>query len=599
VAAGPKGDAEGGSTERGVVASLRVLWALVLHRVRWLLVLVAASSFLGGLAEAAVVGVVVNAGTQLADPSGELSGNLPIFGGLSWSVGGAVAVGFGLLAARLAFHLVTAHLTARITTDAMLATRERLHRGFLRAGWDLQSREPEGHLQDLVVSHAASVGTAVSITSGGLAALATLGALLLAAVVVDPKSAVAIIGAVLVMYWFFRPTGRRTRRYTQALVEANRAYVQAVAQSVRLAQEIVTNDVVDEVADQNDRLAEAHAASYFRRQRLSAAVGPMYQSLALAALLGALGVINLLDRGNIAALGAIVLILLRALNSGQQIQSVYHGLNEGVPFALGVQRRLDDFAASIDPDGDRDLGPIERIAMEGVGFAYVPGLPVLSDVTFSVERGEAIGIIGPSGGGKTTLMQLLLRLRRPDRGAFLVNGQPAESFRRSDWYQRVTYVPQEPRLVAGSVAENIAFHRPGITSTAIEEAARQAHIHQDVVSWPDGYDTVTGGQATSFSGGQRQRICIARALVTRPEVVILDEPTSALDVDGETIVQETLAALRGSTTIFIVAHRLSTLRMCDKLMVIEDGRIVAFEPASALAEREGFYQRALKSAQLK
>ena len=208
--------------------------------------------------------------------------------------------------------------------------------------------------------------------------------------------------------------------------------------------------------------------------------------------------------------------------------------------------------------------PLERVntlAFDRVCFSYRAGRPVLTDITFKVDRGEVIGIIGPSGAGKSTLVQLLLQLRAPGSGRYLVNDLPAERFARDDWHRQVSYVPQEPRLLHASVADNIRFFRD-LPEDDVERAAKLARIHDDIMSWADGYDTIVGPRADAVSGGQQQRLCLARALAARPEVLVLDEPTSALDPHSEALISESLLALRSELTLFIIAHRMSTLDMC-------------------------------------
>jgi ATP-binding cassette subfamily B protein len=235
---------------------------------------------------------------------------------------------------------------------------------------------------------------------------------------------------------------------------------------------------------------------------------------------------------------------------------------------------------------------VNELAFAHVSFSYRPTQPVLCDVSFTIDGGEAIGIIGPSGAGKSTLVQILLQLRAPEQGRYLVNGLPADEYTRADWHRSVAYVPQEPRLVHASVAENIRYYREGIDDEAMERAAQLARIHDDVMAWPDGYDTIVGPRADAVSGGQQQRICLARALAARPEVLVLDEPTSALDPQSEALIQESLTALKSELTLFIVAHRMSTLDVCDRVMVIVDGRLMAFDMIEVLQRESPYYRMA-------
>ena len=222
------------------------------------------------------------------------------------------------------------------------------------------------------------------------------------------------------------------------------------------------------------------------------------------------------------------------------------------------------------------------------------GRPVLSDISFEAHGSEAVGVIGPSGAGKSTLVQILLNLRTPDEGRYLINGVPVQQFRQDDWYARVAYVPQEPRLVHASVAENIRYFRD-LDDDAVVRGAQLARIHEDIESWPNGYETIVGPRADAVSGGQQQRICLARALAAQPEILILDEPTSALDPRSEALIQESLTALKHKVTLFIIAHRMSTLDICDRVMVILDGHLDAFDTLALLAKTNPYYRSASTS----
>jgi ABC-type multidrug transport system fused ATPase/permease subunit len=214
----------------------------------------------------------------------------------------------------------------------------------------------------------------------------------------------------------------------------------------------------------------------------------------------------------------------------------------------------------------------------------------LHDVSFQVADRESIGVVGPSGAGKSTLVQVLLGLREPDSGSYLVHEEPANSYSLEEWTRAFSYVPQEPRMLQGTVADNIRFFR-SLDDADVERAARLAYIHDDITAWPNGYQTPVAQRA--LSGGERQRLCLARALAGNPSVLVLDEPTSALDPRSESLVQETLAELNDRLTLFIIAHRFSTLRHCDRTIVLKDGRLEAFGPPDELIQSNDFYRKAL------
>jgi ATP-binding cassette subfamily B protein len=196
--------------------------------------------------------------------------------------------------------------------------------------------------------------------------------------------------------------------------------------------------------------------------------------------------------------------------------------------------------------------------------------------------GESLGVVGPSGAGKSTLIELLARLRLPTTGAIRVQGLEYQSISAAEWTRAVAFVPQEPKLLVGTVRENVCFHRWVASDDDVWAALTLARLADDIVRLPEGLDTHLGERANRLSGGQKQRLSIARALLTRPQLLILDEPTSALDTASERSITDTLRDLRNATTQIVIAHRLSTISGCDRLLLLKDGVQAGFGPPSEL-----------------
>ena len=229
-----------------------------------------------------------------------------------------------------------------------------------------------------------------------------------------------------------------------------------------------------------------------------------------------------------------------------------------------------------------------------MSYTYGGEIHALRHVDVTLEPGETLGIVGPSGSGKSTLAQILLGLREPSSGTHLAAGIPAMDIAANDWYRRVTVVPQQPKLLRASVLDNILFYRAWINEDEAIAAAKAAGIHNEILELSDGYNTMVGDAVRDLSGGQRQRLGIARALAGSPDLLVLDEPTSALDAMSEARVQETLAQLKGSVTVVIIAHRLATLNHCDRLLVLEEGSVRALgTPATVMAQND-FYRNAVE-----
>jgi ATP-binding cassette subfamily B protein len=246
----------------------------------------------------------------------------------------------------------------------------------------------------------------------------------------------------------------------------------------------------------------------------------------------------------------------------------------------------------VDPPDPQPLRPVDAsVRFERVLFAHGGGPPLFDGLDLEIPSGAKIGLVGRSGGGKTTLSRLLLRLMDVDGGRILVGGQDIARLRQSDVRDLIAYVPQEPAMFHRSVRDNIAFARPGATETEILRAAEAAHVTEFVESLPEGFDTLVGERGVKLSGGQRQRVALARAILRDAPILLLDEATSALDSESELLVQEALWHLMRDRTALVVAHRLSTVVSMDRLVVLDRGRVLEEGSHLELLQSDGPYAR--------
>lgn len=480
----------------------------------------------------------------------------------------------GLTLAVLLLAYPLARLQASINARAVQRARLALIQAFLRASADSRQTHKDGYFQQLLVDQAqylsVTVQFFVSFCIGGV----TLTVLLVVPALLNYKIGGAVIVALAGSMIVLRPAlawvGKDVRR--RSIV--NRELSTYTGQVSRLADDIEAFHVGKAVAARMGERIRASAEALRRLSFNDSIVPTLYQFGSLGALVAAIGVMLAVYPGRHPGVAVTALLILRALGYGRQVLASLQQGRAWAPHVEQVLAEIDRLEHSAKPPSDRTPASFTGIEARAVSFAYPGGKQVLRDASFDIAPGDAVGIAGPSGGGKSTLCGLLLGLREPTSGTVTLGGVPVREIDADAWARLFAYVPQDCKLLTGSVADNIRFFRDGFGQADVEAAARAAHIDAEIERLPQGYETIVGPGAAGLSGGQRQRLVLARALLARPQLLILDEPSSALDKVSEKLVGQTLKELKGTTTLVIVAHRAATLAVCDRIFRIADGRLV-------------------------
>lgn len=536
------------------------------------ILILAAIAFTGGALEAIVLVTIVNVAVGLTSPNDTASVAMPIVGG-SLATSTLLVTSMVFAAALFGLHNVFARLTARSSGEVLAAVRQRAITAYFNATWPRQTAERDGALQETVSTLAVQSATLAVSLSTWASAVLNLVALVVAAVVVDPvvMAGLLVVGGCL--YAVTRPLARLTVRRATEFVGSNSKFSEAIARFTSMSIEIRTFGVEPRVESELEDLNRAVAGMQTRTRRAGLLGVMLYRDVALLVLVVAVSVMYAVGGGDrLAAAGAVVLLVVRALSYATLLQNITQALNEAGPNLLALDERLLSLEASAPVDGSESFPAGASLRLRAVSYQY-DGHDVLTNVDLEIGPGDAVGIVGTSGGGKSTLLQLLLRLREPASGEITVNERSYVEFSRATLNAAIAFVPQDSHLLQASIEDNIRFFRPGIARRDVEAAADAAQVGDEIRRLPQGFETMLGPRGSGLSGGQRQRVSIARALAGHPSVLILDEPTSALDHLSEIRLQETIRALRGEMTLVIVTHRTTTLAACDRTFRMEDGSL--------------------------
>ncbi|HZP77445.1 MAG TPA: ABC transporter transmembrane domain-containing protein [Pseudolabrys sp.] len=444
----------------------------------------------------------------------------------------------------------------------------------------------------------AAVGASVSIALRNLV-LFLGGATMM--VVTSPRLSGFVLGAipviVLPLVAFGRAVRRRSRNAQDTLAEAS-AYASELIGAIRILQAF-TNELLSVrrfAAAVEGAYGAAVAATRSRAVLTAIAIFLVFASVVVVLWIGAQDV--LAERITAGRLGQFVLYAVFAAGGLGELSQVWGEISQ----ASGAAERLFEILA-VEPAIKRPANPVAlpspargEIGFANVGFRYPSRTDtrVLENVSFTVKPGEKVAIVGPSGAGKSTLFHLILRFYDPLSGQVTFDGTRIADVDPLELRRRIALVPQDSVVFAASVRENIRFGRPEASDAEVERAAELARASEFVTRMPQGFDTSVGERGVMLSGGQRQRLAIARAILRDAPLLLLDEATSSLDAESETLVQQALERLMAARTTLVIAHRLATVQSCDRILVMDHGRIVEQGTHASLAAAGGLYARLAK-----
>ncbi len=487
-------------------------------------------------------------------------------------------------------------LLARVGQRLVTGFRLRVVEHLTRLSLDFFVKRRTGELLSRVTSDVGTIqnlatSVPVDLTKQAVTLVGAMGLLLF----MNWRLCLMIVSIVPLVVLVARLFGRRLKALSteaQDRLAESTTIVEELVSGIKLVKSfLMERHEVDRLAanlNQTDAVA-------LRRARLLGVFVPVITLLTLVGALGVLGYGGVQVIAGAMTPGDLVAFLLYGgilMGPFSAMARVFTQVKEAQGAMQRVMEILNERPTVVDPPHAAPLPPVRgRVDVHGVTFSYEPGRPVVKGVTLTAEPGQVVALVGPSGGGKSTLVHLLHRFYDPDSGWIALDGRDLKTITLADLYAQVALVPQETILFGGTVGDNIRFGRHGALPAAVAAAADAAHAHGFIQALPQGYDTVVGEKGVRLSGGQRQRIAIARAILKDPRILILDEATSALDNESEVLVQDALDRLMRGRTTFVVAHRLSTVQRADQIVVLDRGEIVERGTHDELLSSRGLYHR--------
>ena len=484
---------------------------------------------------------------------------------------------------------------AKMSMEMVFYIREAVYDKLQRVGFGFHDAISSGQLINRALSDLqnvrAFVQTAVLVTLE--IALVVLGNILLL-LTRHPWVALLAVVPLPVWTWYILRFSKKVQPAAKAVMEAEDRNVSLITENIAGVHVVKAFATEGYEIDKYGRNCDTFMQRVLTRIRLFANFQPVIRTIAMASLLSLflLAAFLMLRRkmepGDLLILGTAMTAILSRL---EQVGTI----NEQYQNAVVSSRRLYEVLMARttvpEPPTSRPLPPGPgTVKFEHVSFGYDPSRPVLHDVSFEAAGGSIVALVGPTGAGKSTLVNLIARFYDPQKGRVLIDGVDVRDVTLASLRTQVAFVFQETYLFSDTVAGNIAYGRPGISAGDVEAAARLAQAHEFIDNLPLGYATMLGERGSSLSGGQRQRLAIARAILTNPRVLILDDATAAVDPETEDLIRRGMRLVMHGRTTFVIAHRISTVKRADLVLVIEGGRITQTGTHEQLMREEGHYQ---------
>jgi ABC-type multidrug transport system fused ATPase/permease subunit len=499
--------------------------------------------------------------------------------GLQLTVGTALVLFMILFTCQGILTRLKDRIASKTLTDFVSSLRMQLYSSLMEANWKFWLGTKRGDLMNAITLESDRAGLALFRTTQVAAGLVTASAYILVALFVSPPFTLGMVVVAIVVSSVVRRQVGDGANVGREITARNAEFQSVVSEHLDAAKVIKSSGILKVTARQIAAEANGIAEIQLRSLNQGASVRVRFEPLLVGLLCLAIYVAVTTLKMPFSSILVVLFIFIRLFPQLTLLQTQYYELLlvipgfEKVQATLAAAQQAKESERSEIQKHDRLIASIE---LRDVQFAYVPGRPVLQGLSFRVNRGENVALVGSSGSGKSTCVDMILGLLEPDSGDVFIDNISLSKCSKESWRALTGYVAQDTVLLNDTIRANVGWGLDGsLSDSAMEDLADAVQLKDFIAGLPEGYDTVIGDRGKSVSGGQRQRIALARALARNPQLLILDEATSALDADTEARIQQMLQTRR-DLTVLIVAHRLSTLRNCDRILVLEQGQITEF-----------------------
>lgn len=512
---------------------------------------------------------------------------------ISLSIYSLLGLAVFLFVSKALLTLIFSFVNTRIMADYEKRMKEKIYKNALSASWPFLLTQKVGHLERMLFTHVSFVSRLFQQIANNILGFTSFLMYAFVAFKLAPNIALITMGIGIIVIFVFKPLFTKTKIFADKRKKSEEQINHLINENIVGIKTVKAMGVEKKVRELAGVLFEKLRDMRVKLSMYKALGSSFVQPIGFLFISVMFVVFFRRPDFDFAVFIAVMYLIERIFQYVEKIQGSLYVVSESVPYVTSLINFEGELAQYKErSDGEEKFSFEYELEAQNLSFEYNKEKLVLGGVNFKIKKGDMVGVIGPSGAGKTTLVDILLRLFKPTAGQILIDGKSVEKVSISDWRKNVGYVSQDIFLKNDTIRENIIFYGINVTGEDIERATKFANIYDFIKSLPKGFDTVVGERGVLLSAGQRQRIVLARVLARKPKILILDEATSALDNESEKLIKQSIDSLKGELTVVVIAHRLSTIMSADKLIAIEEGKVVEEgAPQDLLKDKSSYFYR--------